>query len=279
MSTPASGTPAAALFDLSGRTAVVTGALGRLGPVWCRALLDAGARVAALDLPDARPSEAFLRLRVKTSEDRLRVIRADVTVRASLEAARGECERTLGPVGVLVNNAGIDAPPGTGGGRAGLLDIPAEAARRILDVNVVGLFTAAQVFAAGMIAARRGSIINIGSLYASVSPDARFYDHMPGEPPFLKPPMYGAGKAAVVNLTKYLATHLAPHGVRVNALSPGGVAGGQDEEFLRKFTARVPLARMATDADLAGPLLFLAGDASAYVTGTELRVDGGFTAW
>jgi NAD(P)-dependent dehydrogenase (short-subunit alcohol dehydrogenase family) len=98
-------------------------------------------------------------------------------------------------------------------------------------------------------------------------------------PPFLKPPMYGASKAGVVNLTKYLAAHLGSDGVRVNALSPGGIAGGQDEQFTRKFCARVPLGRMAAPSDLAGPLVFLASDASSYVTGVELRVDGGFTSW
>jgi NAD(P)-dependent dehydrogenase (short-subunit alcohol dehydrogenase family) len=121
--------------------------------------------------------------------------------------------------------------------------------------------------------------VNIGSLYAGVSPDARFYDHLAGDPPFLKPPAYGASKAAVVSLTRYLATHWAPLGLRVNALSPGGVLGNQDHEFLRKFCSRVPLGRMAEGDDLIGPLVFLASDASRYVTGIELMVDGGFTAW
>jgi NAD(P)-dependent dehydrogenase (short-subunit alcohol dehydrogenase family) len=105
------------------------------------------------------------------------------------------------------------------------------------------------------------------------------YDHIACDPPFLKPPAYGASKSALVNLTRYLATHWAPRGVRVNALSPGGVLGQQDAEFKRKFVGRVPLGRMAVPADLGGPLVFLASPASAYVTGTELRVDGGFTAW
>jgi NAD(P)-dependent dehydrogenase (short-subunit alcohol dehydrogenase family) len=107
----------------------------------------------------------------------------------------------------------------------------------------------------------------------------RFYDHIQGDPPFLKPPAYGASKAAVVNLTRYLATHWAPHGVRVNTLSPGGVLGGQDEQFKEKFCHRVPMGRMAVSDDLCGPLLFLASRASSYVTGTELVVDGGYTAW
>ncbi len=151
--------------------------------------------------------------------------------------------------------------------------------RRVLEVNVVGLFQVAQVFGAAMVERGSGSIINIGSLYASVSPDARFYDHLAVDPPFLKPPAYGASKAAVVNLTRYLATHWGPRGVRVNALSPGGVLGGQDGEFRRKFNARVPLGRMAEASDLGGPLVFLASEASSYVNGIELRVDGGYTAW
>src|SRR5581483_8159512 len=130
-----------------------------------------------------------------------------------------------------------------------------------------------------MAARGRGSIVNIGSLYASVSPDQRFYDHMPGDVPFLKSPAYGASKAAVVNMTKYFATLWGPHGVRVNTLSPGGVVGAQDEQFKRKYGARVPLGRMAQFEDLKGPLVFLASRASSYVTGHELRVEGGFTAW
>jgi len=266
-------------FDLSGRTAVVTGALGKLGPVWCGALLGAGARVAALDLGGAKPTQMFESLRASHGPDRLRVYAADVTDRPSLEAARADCTRDLGSPTILINNAGIDQPPAAGARRHGLTEIPIEPCAKVLGVNVLGLFQTSQVFAEPMLAAGRGVIVNIGSLYASVSPDARFYDHFPGEPPFLKPPMYGAGKAAVVNLSKYLAAHWAPHGIRVNALSPGGVLGGQDEQFKSKFCARVPMGRMAIEDDLTGPLLFLASDASAYVTGIELRVDGGFTAW
>jgi NAD(P)-dependent dehydrogenase (short-subunit alcohol dehydrogenase family) len=157
--------------------------------------------------------------------------------------------------------------------------MPAEVFRQVLDVNVLGLFQCAQVFGGDMAARGVGSIINIGSLYSVVSPDARLYDHLPGDPPFLKPPAYGASKAAVVNLTRYLAAHWAPKGVRVNALSPGGVKSKQDEEFVRKYCARVPMGRMAAPGDLQGPLLFLATEASSYVTGINLVVDGGFTAW
>ena len=149
----------------------------------------------------------------------------------------------------------------------------------MVEVNLLGTFQVIQVFGARMVAEGRGSIINIGSLYASVSPDQRFYDHLAGDLPFLKSPAYGASKAGVVNMTKYFSTLWGPSGVRVNTLSPGGVLGGQDEQFKAKYGSRVPLGRMAVPDDLTGPLVFLATAASSYVTGHELRVDGGFTAW
>lgn len=265
------------MLPLEGRVAVVTGAYGRLGPVWCSALLDAGARVVGLDRPGAQPSAAFTALE-HAAGGRLRAYPADVLDRAALEAARGRCEAEVGEASVLVNNAGIDQPPGPVATYR-VEDVPLDLFRGVLDVNVAGAFQVSQVFGPAMVRAGHGSIVNIGSLYASVSPDARFYDHLAADPPFLKPPAYGASKAALVNLTRYLSTHWGPAGVRVNALSPGGVEGGQDPEFKRKFATRVPLGRMAAPDDLRGPLIFLASDMSSYVTGIELRVDGGFTAW
>lgn len=269
-----------AAFDLTGRVAVVTGALGKLGPVWCEALLQAGAVVVALDRPGARPSDGFTRVaNTPDVRGRVHVVEADITDRSSLEQAAERCERLAGAPDILVNNAGIDQPPQAVDQSYTFEDLPLASSQRILEVNVLGTLQAIQVFGGAMAARGRGSIVNIGSLYASVAPDAHFYDHIPSDPPFLKPPAYGASKAAVVNLTRYLAAHWGPRGVRVNTLSPGGVLGGQDPQFIKKFVARVPLGRMAEDSDLGGPLLFLASDASAYVTGTELVVDGGFTAW
>jgi NAD(P)-dependent dehydrogenase (short-subunit alcohol dehydrogenase family) len=231
---------------LRGRVAVVTGALGNLGPLWTRALAAEGATVVGIDV---REGEG--------------IRRADVTDGVSLQRVLAEIETPS----ILVNNAGIDAPPGAAGDASFL---------RTLEVNVAGVFNATQVFGQAMCEAGRGSIVNIGSLYASLAPIPALYDHI--EPPFVKPAAYGASKAAVVNLTRYFARLWGPYGVRVNALSPGGVLGGQDPEFVRKYSERVPLGRMAEIEDLAAPLLFLVSDASAYVTGHELRVDGGFTA-
>jgi NAD(P)-dependent dehydrogenase (short-subunit alcohol dehydrogenase family) len=230
---------------LVGHIAVVTGALGNLGPVWTDALAGAGATVVGIDV---REGEG--------------VLRADVTDRASLDRVLAE----VGPPHVLVNNAGVDTPPG-----ATESDFA-----RTLEVNVIGVYNATQVFGAAMCRAQRGSIINIGSLYASIAPIPSLYDHI--TPPFTKPAAYGASKAAVVNLTRHFARLWGAFGVRVNTLSPGGVRGGQDPEFVRKYSERVPLARMAEPEDLVGALLFLASGASAYMTGQELRIDGGFTA-
>lgn len=266
-------------FELTDRVAVVTGALGKLGPIWCETLLGAGARVAGIDLETVRESEAFSSLTRHYGPERVRLERGDVLDRGSLEGALDRIRGEWGVPEILINNAGIDQPPGDLPESFRVEDVPIDGFRQVLDVNTAGAFQAAQVFGGAMAEIGRGTIVNIGSLYASVSPDARLYDHIDVDPPFLKPPAYGASKAALINLTKYLATHWAPHGIRVNALSPGGVLGDQDAEFRRKFNARVPMGRMAEPDDLSGPLLFLASDASSYVTGIELRIDGGFSAW
>jgi NAD(P)-dependent dehydrogenase (short-subunit alcohol dehydrogenase family) len=265
-------------FRLDGQVAVVTGACGKLGPVWVGALAEAGARVAALDLPSAQPSTAYSEL-AATFGDAVVRVDVDITQRPSIEAAAQAVLDRLGAPSVLVNNAGIDQPPDSPGGRHQLPDLPIDSFRRMVEVNLLGTFQVTQVFGALMAAGTGGSIINIGSLYASVSPDPHFYDHLAGNAPFIKSPAYGASKAGVVSLSKFFATHWAGAGVRVNTLSPGGVLAGQDEQFKAKYGARVPLRRMAEPEDLKGPLVFLASRASSYVTGHELRVEGGFTAW
>jgi len=265
-------------FSLDGQVAVVTGACGKLGPVWVEALLEAGARVAALDLPGAPPSPAFAAVSERYPGAVLRAD-CDITDRGSIEAAARRVVDAAGVPSILVNNAGVDQPPDSPGGRHQLESLPIDPFRRMVEVNLLGTFQVIQVFGALMAQHGGGSIINIGSLYASVSPDAHFYDHLAGNAPFIKSPAYGASKAGVVSLAKFFATHWAGAGIRVNTLSPGGVLAGQDAEFKTKYGARVPLSRMAESEDLKGPLVFLASRASSYVTGHELRVEGGFTAW
>lgn len=252
--------------SLEGRVAIVTGALGKLGPAWCGALEAEGMVVIGIDVAPSPPGHA------------LRVEQGDVTDREALVAIRERIEAEVGPPFALVNGAGIDQPPGAAAATYREEDVPLASFARTVEVNLTGAFNAIQVFGPALRDAGEGSIVNIGSLYASVAPEPSFYDHLDLDPPFLKPAAYGASKAGLIHLTRYFARLWGPHGVRVNAISPGGVRDDQDPEFLRKYCARVPLGRMAEPDDLTGPLRFLVSGASAYVTGHELRVDGGFTA-
>lgn len=255
-------------FRLEGQIAVVTGAGGKLGPHWVEALREAGASVFAVD----RDASALERLEMPDVQRHV----ADVTDRVALADAVAECGTQLGEPSILVASAGLDSPPGASGSAAAIEDVMPEDFAQVMEVNALGAFLTLQAFGGPMAERGAGSIVTIGSLYASISPEPSFYDHL--DPPFLKPPAYGASKAAVLHLTRYFARLWGPRGVRVNMLSPGGIAGGQDEAFTRKFSARVPLGRLGEAEELGGALVFLASDASSYVSGTELRVDGGFLA-
>jgi NAD(P)-dependent dehydrogenase (short-subunit alcohol dehydrogenase family) len=261
------------ILDITGEVAVITGAAGKLGQIWCRALASAGASVVGLDVAGSprSPSDPGSGLALWAS--------ADVTNRRSLRAALDQTLESVGPPSILVNNAGIDQPPSAGGRSWLFEDIPDEVSAAVLDVNALGVLRACQTFGAEMVRQGRGSVINIGSIYASQAPDPRLYEHIPLDPPFLKPPSYGMSKAGVAALTRYLAALWGPHGVRVNTLSPGGVLADQDETFRKGYISKVPLGRMADASDLTGPLLFLASDMSGYVSGQELVVDGGLVCW
>jgi NAD(P)-dependent dehydrogenase (short-subunit alcohol dehydrogenase family) len=265
-------------FNLEGQVAVVTGVLGKLGGVWTDALLGAGARVAGLDLRDEL-SPGLRDVLSRHDRDRFVLLAADVTSRPSLERALERTLRRAGSPTILVNNAGIDSPPGTEGASWHFGDIPDALSSGMLDVNAQGTLRMCQVFGTEIARHGGGSIINIGSLYGSTAPDPRLYEHLPLDPPFLKAPAYAMAKAGVAALSRYLAALWGPREVRVNTLSPGGVLGNQEPTFREKYCARVPLRRMAHAADLVGPLLFLASDVSRYVTGIELVVDGGYRCW
>lgn len=269
------------LFDLSGRVAVVTGGLGQLGRQYCRTLAGAGARVAALDLAadEAAVSRAFPDL--ADSPARPFGLSADVTDRASLEAALSRIREVAGTPDVLINNAALDSPPDAPLSENGPFEsYPVESWRRVFEVNAQGVFLCCQVFGGAMAAAGRGSIVNVASIYGQVSPDQSLYQYRRdrGEP-FYKPVAYSASKSALYNLTRYLATYWGRAGVRVNTVTLAGVFNNQDPEFLAAYEPRVPLGRMADEGDYNGVMLFLASDASRYVTGSNLTADGGWTAW
>lgn len=257
-------------FALRGRVALVTGAAGFLGREHCDALADAGADVVAVDLDEAA-AQAVARDVAARRGTRTLGVGADI---ASEAAVRGLGARTLaefGRVDVLVNNAQLQL-------RSSLVPFerqPVEDFRRILDVNVTGAFLCAQTFGAAMREHGRGSIINFGSIYGMIGPDFRIYEGTE----FTTAAVYSASKAAIYGLTRYLATYWGPHGIRVNAVTPGGIFNGHADPFLGAYNARVPMRRMGEAQELRGVIQFLASDASSYVTGQNIPVDGGRTAW
>lgn len=268
-----------ASFALAGRIVVVTGCLGQLGRHFCATLLEHGARVAGLDLAPAEAAGGRLAEWQRSGD--FTYVQADVTDRASLEAARGAIAAAFADDAYgLVNNAGLDAPPGADARQNGPFeDYPLDAWRRVFDVNATGPFLCCQVFGAPMAARGRGSIVNIGSIYGVLAPDQGLYEYRRarGEP-FYKPVAYSASKSSLYNLTRYLAVYWGPRQVRVNTLTFAGVFNGQEPAFLERYQAKVPLGRMADPADYGGAVVFLMSDASRYMTGSNMVIDGGFTA-
>jgi len=268
------------LFDLHDRTAIVTGALGLLGKEHCRALAGAGARIVGTDL-DTSASLSFAEQLRDLGASGVLMVDADVTSPESLLALRDVALEQFGSFDVLVNNAAIDDKvefPATALEESRFEQYSLRRWRRALDVNVTGVFLASQILGTEMAKAGRGSIINVASTYGVVAPDQSLYLSPQGEQTFFKSPAYPTSKGAVLSFTRYLAAYWGDAGVRVNALSPGGVENGQDEHFISNYASRTMLGRMARPDDYRGALLFLASDASAYVTGTNLIVDGGWTA-
>ena len=269
------------LFDLTGRVAVVTGGMGQLGAELAVALAARGMRVAILDL-ETEPRAGAAGLRTASTTGTIRVHECDVTDRAQVEAALALVEVDWGVPHLLVNAAAIDAPPDAPASEVGPFeDVPAR--RRSSGsshVNVLGVVVPCQVIGGAMARAGRGSIVNVGSVYGLLSPDQGLYDFRrdAGEA-FFKPVAYSVSKSALLNLTRYLATYWGRSGVRVNTLTPHGIENGQPAPFVEAFAARSPLGRLMDVSEAVGAVVFLASDASSYVTGANLVVDGGWSAW
>ena len=265
-------------FRLDGKTAVVTGATGILGKYFCQGLAESGANLVLVDLDQAALTDFAKQL---STEYKVKAVgkACDITIPDRVEELVSSSVKEFGKIDILHNNAASK-----GSNLRNFFEptekFPMEVWREVMGVNVDGLFLMARAVGTHMAQNKKGSIIQTGSIYGVVAPDQRIYEgsnYMGGA--INTPAVYSASKAAVVGLTKYFASLWGADGVRVNTLIPGGVESGQNDTFKINYSRRVPLARMAKAEEMIGPLVFLASDASSYITGQEIIVDGGLTCW
>ncbi len=266
-------------FSLQGQTALVTGGAGLLGKQFCKTLAEAGARVVAADL-NAQSAQAVATELCDQGYSAVGV-GVDVTSPESTKAMVDTALSVYGRLDVLVCSAAMDPkfdPGHEAQHRNTFEDYPLQAWQQALDVNLTGLFLSTQAAVKPMLAQDHGSIILICSTYGLAGPDQRIYERE-GQPQQYKPVFYSVTKAGVLGLTRYLATYYAGTNIRTNALTPGGVYNNHDEVFTRNYSARTVMGRMAHLDEMNGALLFLASGASSYMTGSNVVVDGGWTAW
>ncbi len=269
-------------FDLTERVAVVTGGVGLLGAEFCRTLAEAGAAVAVVDLNDSA-SQAVAESLTNSGYKAL-AFPADITQPDSVSAAAEKVLSAFGRIDILVNSAALDpkfdpAAVSKGITPGAFEDYPLDLWNSALNVNLTGMFLMTQACVKPMLEhGKKGSIINICSTYGLNGPDQRIYVKE-GERVAFKPVYYTVTKAGVLGFTKYLAAYYAETEIRVNALTPGGVFNNHEEYFVKNYSAKTILGRMARKDEMNGALLFLASDASSYMTGNNLVVDGGWTAW
>ena len=269
-------------FDLTERVAVVTGGVGLLGAEFCRTLAEAGAAVAVVDLnPSALQAVADS---FANSGYKALALPADITQPASVSAVVEKVLSAFGRLDILVNSAALDPKFDPDAVNKGITpgafeDYPLDLWNAALNVNLTGMFLMTQACVKPMIEhGKKGSIINICSTYGLNGPDQRIYIKE-GKRVAFKPIYYTVTKAGVMGFTKYLAAYYAETEIRVNALTPGGVFNNHEDYFVKNYSAKTILGRMAKKDEMNGALLFLASDASSYMTGNNVVVDGGWTAW
>ena len=269
-------------FDLTGRVGIVTGGGGLLGFEFCKTLAEAGASVVVADFSMEHAQRAASRL----TEFGNKVIpfQLDITSVESVQKLMSETLNHFGRIDILVNSAALDPKFDPDAAAKGIApgafeDYPLEMWNDALNVNLTGTFLVTQACVRQMVAqGKKGSIINICSTYGLNGPDQRIYIK-DGQRVAFKPVYYTTTKAGVMGFTKYLAAYYAGTEIRVNALTPGGVYNNHEEYFVKNYSAKTILGRMAHKDEMNGALLFLASDASSYMTGNNVVVDGGWTAW
>jgi 2-deoxy-D-gluconate 3-dehydrogenase len=269
-------------FDLTGRVAIVTGGVGLLGAEFCKTLTEAGASVAVVDL-NASASQGTADTLKKSGYNAL-AVPTDITKPDSVNNMVEKVLAEFGRLDILVNSAALDPKFDPDAAKKGIApgafeDYPLDQWNSAMSVNLTGMFLVTQACVKPMIAqGKKGSVINICSTYGLNGPDQRIYIK-DGERVAFKPVYYTVTKAGVMGFTKYLAAYYAGTEIRVNALTPGGVYNNHEEYFAKNYSAKTILGRMAKKDEMNGALLFLASDASSYMTGNNVVVDGGWTAW
>jgi NAD(P)-dependent dehydrogenase (short-subunit alcohol dehydrogenase family) len=266
------------LFDLDGRVAIVTGGAGLLGYHHGAILASAGAHVVLLDLPSADPQSRAAQLTAEFGSESLGMV-CDITSESSIENARQLTLEKFGRIDILINNAANNPKVEDAKGQAWLrLEIfPLEVWDADIRVGLTGAFLCSRVFGTEMAKRKSGVIVNVASDLAVIAPDQRLYrvDGLPEEDQPVKPVTYSVVKTGLLGLTRYLATYWSSSNIRVNAISPGGIFNGQPEVFLSRIKQLIPMGRMANRDEYQGAILFLCSDASSYMTGTNLVIDGG----
>jgi NAD(P)-dependent dehydrogenase (short-subunit alcohol dehydrogenase family) len=261
------------LMDMRGRVALVTGGAGHIGRAICDTLAELGADIAVLDHPSQGGVAESARLN-STYGVRTMSLAQDLAEEKSIRAVPTAVFETLGGLDVLVNCAALAPAAGTRGWAVPFAQQTSEAWRLAFEVNLTAVFVLTQSCVDMLRRSRRGCVVNVASIYGMVGPDMRLYDGTA----MGNPAAYAASKGGLLQLTRWLATALAP-AIRVNSITPGGVWRNQPESFHERYRARTPLQRMASEEDLKGAVAYLSSDLSAYVTGHNLVVDGGWTTW
>ena len=272
------------LFDLKGRVAVVTGGCGMLGRKHADTIAEAGGHPVLVDLDKKQVTSAARQLAGHFGVDAMGIT-ADITQPKEVKEMVEKILQRFRRIDILINNAAMTVKGGGVNSKryfALFEDYPLDLWEKALDINLTGTFLCTQGVGKVMVKQKRGVIVNIASTAGVVGPDHRIYQGVKspysGEP-FNTPISYSTTKAGIINFTRYLATYWADKNIRVNTLSPGGVYDGHDGTFVKNYSYRVPLGRMADRDEYKGAILFLVSDASSYMTGANLIVDGGWTAW
>ena len=267
------------IFDLNGKVAIVTGGAGVLGKSFCKGLAQHGANIAIVDLLQKQTQDLAMELEVLYGI-KARAYAFDVANEHSVRKMVEVVVSDFGEINVLLNNVAAKSKD-LNAFFAPFEEYKLDQWREIMSVNLDAMFLVAQSVGRQMLAQKKGgSIIQVASIYGFMSPDHRIYEGSKYLGMQINTPaVYMASKSAIIGLTKYLSTYWANKNIRVNTLSPGGVESGQNEIFKNQYSARVPLNRMAQPSEMVGALVFLASDASSYLTGQNIIVDGGLSAW